>query len=90
MGVPISFLDKHCPDQFEIVGISESWFGSASRKYPKQIQVGRDGTRSEVTKLNDGCAIECREPPDGETYYEVAGKRYTKGYCRILIRRLHP
>ena len=22
MGVPISFLDKYCPEQFEIVGIS--------------------------------------------------------------------
>lgn len=24
MGVPISFLDKYCPDQFEIIGITES------------------------------------------------------------------
>lgn len=24
MGVPISFLDKYCPEQFEIVGASES------------------------------------------------------------------
>ena len=24
MGVPISFLDKYCPDQFEIVGATES------------------------------------------------------------------
>lgn len=24
MGVPISFLDKYCPGQFEIVGASES------------------------------------------------------------------
>ena len=25
MGVPISFLDKYCPEQFEIVGLSASW-----------------------------------------------------------------
>lgn len=24
MGVPVSFLDKHCPEQFEIVGITEN------------------------------------------------------------------
>lgn len=24
MGVPISFLDKYCPEQFEIVGTTES------------------------------------------------------------------
>ena len=24
MGVPISFLDKHCPEQFEIIGITEN------------------------------------------------------------------
>jgi hypothetical protein len=25
MGVPISFLDKHCPEQFEIVGCTYSY-----------------------------------------------------------------
>lgn len=25
MGVPITFLDKYCPDQFEIIGITNSW-----------------------------------------------------------------
>ena len=89
MGVPISFLDKHCPEQFEIVGISESWFGGASKKYPRQVQIDKDGKRSEVTKLNDGCAIEIAEPPDGQTYYEVGGHLYTKVYSRLLIRRKH-
>ena len=29
MGVPISFLDKYCPGQFEILGIANSarWIG---------------------------------------------------------------
>ena len=87
MGVPISFLDKHCPEQFEIVGISESWFGGASKKYPRQVQIDKDGKRSEVTKLNDGCSIEVMSPPDGQTYYEVGGHLYTKVYSRLLIRR---
>ena len=89
MGVPISFLDKHCPEQFEIVGISQSWFGAASKKYPRQIQVDKSGRRSEVTKLNDGPALKLASPPQGETYYEVDGEFYTQVFARLLIRRKH-
>jgi hypothetical protein len=87
MGVPITFLSKHNPNQFEIVGITQSWFGIASKIYPRQIQVNRDGTRSQVTKLNDGAAIKVTSKPDDSTYYIVDGEMYTKEYARILIRR---
>ena len=35
MGVPISFLDKYCPDQFEIVGMceNEDLYNLKTRKY---------------------------------------------------------
>ena len=42
MGVPITFLDKYNPDQFEILGITAVTLGR-SMMYPKQIQVGKDG-----------------------------------------------
>lgn len=87
MGVPISFLDKYCPEQFEIMGITQSWFGMASKIYPKQIQVGKNGKKTVVTKLNDGAAIELPGPDDGEVYYIVDGHYYTKAYARILIRK---
>ena len=35
MGVPISFLDKYCPEQFEILGITKTWFGGATKEYPR-------------------------------------------------------
>lgn len=89
MGVPISFLDKHCPEQFEIVGITQSWAGVACKKYPRQIQVDKSGRRREVTKLNDGPAVKIPGPVAGETCYEVDGEWYTKLYARILIRRKH-
>jgi hypothetical protein len=57
MGVPITFLDKYNPDQFEIVGITKTWFGGACKTYPQQTQVGKDGGVSVVTKLNDGPSI---------------------------------
>ncbi len=87
MGVPITFLDKYNPDQFKILGITQSWDGCASKIYPKQIQVGKDGKKSEVTKLNDGAAIKVDSPPDDQTYYIVGGCLFTKAYCRLLIRR---
>jgi len=87
MGVPITFLDKYNPDQFEILGITQSWDGCASKLYPKQIQVGKDGKRSEVTKLNDGAATKVDSAPDDQTYYIVDGDLFTKSYCRLLIRR---
>ena len=87
MGVQITFLSKHNPDQFEIIGITQSWFGIASKIYPRQTQVNRDGTRSQVTKLNDGAAIKVSSEPKGSTYYIVDGEMYTKEYARILIKR---
>lgn len=86
MGVPVTFLDKYNPDQFEILGITQSWNGCASKIYPKQIQVDKDGKKSEVTKLNDGAAIKVDNAPD-ETYYIVNGDLFIKSYCRLLIRR---
>ena len=87
MGVPISFLDKYCPEQFEIMGITQSWFKMASKIYPKQIQVSKTGKKTVVTKLNDGAAIEIDGPAEDEVYYIVDGKYYSKAYARILIRK---
>lgn len=86
MGVPITFLDKYNPEQFEILGITTSTFGGSCKKYPKQIQVGTDGKRSEVTKLNDAPAIKVTAPPAGKTYYIVKDEYYVLSYHRVLIR----
>ena len=87
MGVPITFLDKYNPDQFEILGITKTWFGLASKTYGEQVQVDRNGKESRVTKLNDGAVLEVPQPPIGKTYYKVDGKLYIQTYPRILIRR---
>ncbi|MGO1230550.1 adenine-specific methyltransferase EcoRI family protein [Glutamicibacter arilaitensis] len=87
MGVPLTFLDKHNPDQFEIVGITQSWFGAASKIYPTQTQVNSDGRESSVKKLNDGAAIKVDLPPKNKTYYKVNDDLFIKVYARILVRR---
>lgn len=86
MGVPISFLDKYSPDQFEIVGLTQSWYGLATQIYPQQVQVSATGKRSTVTKLNDGPAVKLDTPPVGETYYTIGTNCYTKLYARVLIK----
>lgn len=87
MGVPITFLDKYCPDQFEILGITKTWFGGANKIYPEQIQVSR-GKEISVTKLNDGAVLWHNEIPENETYYIVDGRYYTQVYARVIIKRL--
>ena len=87
MGVPITFLDKYCPDQFEILGITKTWFGGANKIYPEQIQVSR-GKEISVTKLKDGAVLWHNEIPENETYYIVDGRYYTQVYARVIIKRL--
>lgn len=90
MGVPITFMDKYNPEQFEIVGITQSWFGIASRIYPKQTQIDKNGKKTQVTKLNDGPAIKVNEIPKNKTYYKVDDETFIKLYVRILIKNKHP
>lgn len=87
MGVPVSFLGKHNPAQFEIVGITKTWFGIASKKYPTQIQISSNGRTSEVSKLNDGASLKVDPPPKGKTYYKVGDDCFIQTYPRMLIRR---
>jgi Adenine-specific methyltransferase EcoRI len=90
MGVPITFLDKHNPAQFEILGIAKAPLGKPSKVYPQQVQVSASGVKSTVTKLNDGPAMKVDQAPAGKTYYEVDGETYVQLYARILIRRKEP
>lgn len=87
MGVPLTFLDNWNPEQFEIVAITKTWYGAATKIYPKQIQVSKNGAVSEVTKLNDGAVLKVDTPPSGKTYYKVGDECFIQTYPRILIRR---
>jgi len=69
------------------LGITKTWFGSATKTYPNQIQVSTDGSKSIVSKLNDGATIKVKRPPHGETYYVVGKDFFIQLYARIIIRR---
>ena len=92
MGVPITFLDKYNPEQFDILGITRPWFDTPlhDKFYPKQIQHNTNGTVQEVTKLNDGAVLELSRRTDDKVCYEVDGKFYTQLYSRILIKNKNP
>jgi len=86
MGVPVTFLDKYNPDQFEILGYEKSYH-LQTRKYEIQLQVDKSGKKGNVTKLNDGAAIKVDRAPTDQTYYVVDGEYYIQQYKRIFIRR---
>jgi len=86
MGITIGFLAKHNPEQFEIVGITTSWFKGTSMTFPQQIQVNPNGTRKNVKKLNDAPTLKLDGPTPEKTYYLVDGEPYAPKYQRILIR----
>lgn len=93
MGVPITFIDKYSPEQFEIIGFAGGWNGNSplvTKKYPKQQrQYNRDGSVSAVGKLNDGTPIiALNDKPQNMTYYRIDDEfYYIRTYGRILIRR---
>ena len=88
MGVPITFLDKYNPEQFEIIGITKKLgFYLRTKIYPNQTQVDANGKKSIVSKLNDGATLKIKEAPVNKTYYVVDGEYFIQVYARILIKR---
>ena len=60
--------------------------GLKVKTYPQQTQISKNGTRSQVMKLNDGPAIKVEVAPES-TYYEIEGEIFIKKYARLLIRQ---
>lgn len=57
MGVPVSFIDKYCPEQFEIVGcadadvLPEHWIGATKEFVELYFEQGNTGQYSEGNRL---------------------------------------
>lgn len=96
MGVPITFMDKYNPAQFEILGISQTWasqfeFGK-SKVYEDGKQHKQNGAISNGSKVNDGPVIAYSEKPNLGTYYTAknSDKYLVENYVRLFIRNKHP
>ena len=90
MGVPITFLDRYSPDQFEITGIT---LGNTvdypmTCIYNNAIQHNKDGTTKGGSKVNTRAALLVKEEPKNTVYYTAdnADGYLISVYPRILIR----
>lgn len=90
MGVPISFLDKYSPEQFEIVGLTSGrneFECIPSKKYINSKQHNPNGSVSNGSKANTRATIKLNKIPD-EIYY-TADNSYgplSIVYARVLIK----
>lgn len=76
MGVPITFMDKYNPDQFEILGIGIAGLGLAAGVKPYKPEHKK--YRREIQK---------RGAVDGDLYM-MNGDEVVVPYCRIIIRKI--
>ncbi|MBQ6955194.1 MAG: adenine-specific methyltransferase EcoRI family protein [Bacteroidales bacterium] len=70
MGVPVTFLDKYCPEQFEIIGHPHGDYGLelGLKPFPRELKAQNKGLR------------------DGDLYYINDEGKPELPYRRILIR----
>lgn len=83
MGVPITFLDRYNPDQFEIVGSSEGDYPQSKVYKGKQKVV--DGVPTKSHTGSYACYVRVDEFGPG-TYFDV-GYPVKRIYKRLFIRR---
>jgi len=93
MGLPITFLEKYCPEQFEILGLTQ--FGchedlpdtkkyNAYKEYSTETDIA---TGSSGAKTNENAVLEGKG--NKKTYYKNSeGRIVHSEYKRILIRRI--
>ena len=92
MGVPISFLDRYCPDQFEILGLTQIGCHDAlpdTKKYNDFKEIDRStgrATGASGGKTNENAVL--KGMGDKKTYYlGPNGEMVYSEYKRILIRK---
>ena len=89
MGVPITFLDKYNPEQFEIIALGNSRENfTPSKDYINPKKVLKNGKVVNGGAINCVLAIEQEEEPVGTIYYISDNSKYlVPPYARILIRK---
>ena len=89
-GVPITFLDKYNPTQFEIIALGNSRENFTPNKdYIKPIKVLKDGKKVNGNAINCVLAIESKTKPINMIYYTSENVPYLIApYARILIKKI--
>ena len=93
MGVPITFMDKYNPDQFEILGLSQKvGLGLESKKfYDDYKEIRQNGSFTGSTgKKTNGNPMLAGKPKKGNYYINDSGDCAYSLYGRIFIKNKHP
>ena len=91
MGVPITFLEKHNSEQFELLGIAsgrDEFEVVPSKRYLNPKQINKDGTVSNGSKANTRATLILAEKPE-DIYYlaDNAAGPLKILYARVFIKR---
>ena len=92
MGVPITFLEKYCPEQFEIVGSTQRGCHDAFpdiKKYDTYWEVRQDGTKtgSSGSKTNENANLEGIFDTKNNYFINKEGHIIQSKYTRVFIRK---
>ena len=89
MGVPITYLDKHNPDEFEIVALGNSKHNFQPTKvYIDPIKHLKNGTTQNGNAINNVLVLNQKDKPKDSVYYTSDNSDYLVApYARLLIKR---
>ena len=90
MGVPITFMNKHNPSQFQIVGLTsgrDEFESRPTKKYINPKQINPNGSTTNGSKANTRATLILPEKPNG-IYYTAdnADGPLKILYARVLIK----
>jgi len=90
MGVPITFLDKFNPEQFEVLGWTrgtDEFEAIPTKRYINAKQIKANGVESNGGKVNTGPTILLKQKPTDTFYTATNADGYlVQPYMRIIIR----
>lgn len=97
MGVPITFLDKYCPEQFEIIGLLQSstdeQAGIPNLRYYndfKEMRQDMSYTGASGGKANGNPVLQGKSKKGNFLYNSNTDEYVHSVYARIVIRNKHP
>lgn len=93
MGVPVTFLDKYCPEQFEIVGATQRGCHDKFldiKKYDDYLEMKQNGepTGSKGSKTNENANLAINDGKRNYFLNPMTGHIVQSAYQRIFIRRV--
>lgn len=96
MGVPLSFMDKYCPEQFEIVGLTSGRKEFSKKSWPilryiNPIRHNVDGSIKNAGEMNSGSTLVTQDTYN-TIYYTADNINYKvkRLYSRVLLKNKHP